>query len=191
MENGTKIQIGLMAVIILLLGYLVFTGGFGGGSSDDAKKAARESLKTTPSITSDATKPTTPPAPTGPKTTMLMAEKEYDFGTIDQADGKVTHVFKFKNTGKEPLVISNAKGSCGCTVPEWPKEPIAVGESGEIKVEFDPKNKKGNQSKSVTITANTEPVNTILQIKANIEGDAPATTAQPITPKVQTAPAGK
>jgi len=55
---------------------------------------------------------------------------------------KVVHVYKFKNSGKEPLVISNAKGSCGCTVPEWPREPIPVGGSGEIRVQFDSKVKE-------------------------------------------------
>ena len=71
-------------------------------------------------------------------------------------------------TGDQPLMITNAKGSCGCTVPEWPKEPIMPGETGVIKVEFNSKGKKGVQSKRVTITANTEPVQTFLTIKGEI-----------------------
>jgi len=67
---------------------------------------------------------------------MTFKETEFDFGTVDQGE-KVTHVYKFANTGNEPLIISNAKGSCGCTVPSWPKEPIPVGGSGEIQVQFD------------------------------------------------------
>jgi len=96
--------------------------------------------------------------------------------TVDQGE-KVNHVYKFKNTGNEPLIISNAKGSCGCTVPSWPKEPIPVGGTGEIAVQFDSKGKKGNQSKRVTLTANTDPAQTFLTIKGVVnapEGDAAA-----------------
>ena len=64
---------------------------------------------------------------------------------------------KFKNTGNEPMIISNAKGSCGCTVPQWPKEPIAPGESGEINVQFNSKNKTGAQNKRVTINIDIYP----------------------------------
>ena len=101
-----------------------------------------------------AATPTTPPpaqaAPTGPTTTVAFGETEYDFGTVDQG-AVVEHVFTFTNSGSEPLVISNAKGSCGCTVPEWPKEPIAPGATGEITVKFDSKGKKNAQNKKVTI----------------------------------------
>src|SRR5215204_6765023 len=59
-------------------------------------------------------------------------EEEFNFGTIKQGES-ITHNFEFTNTGKEPLIISNAAGSCGCTVPEWPKEPIAPGAKAVIK----------------------------------------------------------
>lgn len=118
----------------------------------------------------------TPAAPTGPTTTMSFAETEFNFGKV-KAGEKVQHEYNFKNTGKEPLVISNAKGSCGCTVPEWPKEPIAPGASGKIKVEFDSKGKSGPQTKQVTITANTDPVQSIIYIKGEVIGDPAA--AQP------------
>ncbi len=76
----------------------------------------------------------------------------HDYGTIKNgADGSCT--FEFKNTGDSPLIISNAKGSCGCTVPEWPKEPIAPGASGVIKVNYDTM-RTGEINKSVTITSN-------------------------------------
>lgn len=117
----------------------------------------------------------TPAAPTGPTTTMSFAETEFNFGKV-KAGEKVQHEYTFKNTGKEPLVISNAKGSCGCTVPEWPKEPIAPGASGKIKVEFDSKGKSGPQTKQVTITANTDPVQSVIYIKGDVIGD-PATAA--------------
>lgn len=110
--------------------------------------------------------------PSGPLTNIKFDNDTYDWGTV--MDGEtVTHVFKFTNTGKEPLVINNAKGSCGCTVPEWPKEPIAPGKTGEIKVVFDSKGKGAvggkDDSKRVTITANTEPVDTYLTIKGKID----------------------
>ncbi|MBK8700000.1 MAG: DUF1573 domain-containing protein [Saprospiraceae bacterium] len=114
------------------------------------------------------------PVPTGPITTIEFSETTYDYGTVKDGE-KVRHSYKFKNTGKQPLIISDAKGSCGCTVPDWPREPIAPGKSGEIKVEFDSKNKGteegSNQSKRVTITANTDPVQTYLTIKGIVKKD--------------------
>ena len=99
-------------------------------------------------------------------------EKEvHDYGNIKQnANG--TCEFKFKNTGKEPLIISMARGSCGCTVPDWPKEPIKPGESGVIKVSYDTK-RVGPINKNVTITsnANTNP-SKVLRITGNIEAVA-------------------
>lgn len=95
-------------------------------------------------------------------------EKEtHDYGTIDRyADGKCE--FVFKNTGNEPLVISNAKGSCGCTVPSWPREPIAPGETGSITVKYDTK-RVGVIGKSVTLQSNAinAPTKTI-RIKGNV-----------------------
>ena len=94
--------------------------------------------------------------------------KIWDFGTI--TDGEVVeHTFRFTNTGTKNLVISSASASCGCTIPEWPKEPIAPGEKGEIKVEFNSNGKKDMVTKDITILANTNPVKTILQIKIFVE----------------------
>lgn len=104
-------------------------------------------------------------APAGPTTSMVFDTYEHDFGTMDEGDA-VTHIFKFTNTGSEPLVLDKCKGSCGCTVPQCPKEPIPPGASGEIEVKFNSKGKKNNQTKTVTINANTDPGQTILKIKA-------------------------
>lgn len=90
-------------------------------------------------------------------------EEVFDFGDIVEGD-VVEHVFAFKNTGNSPLTISKATGSCGCTVPDWPREPIAPGQSGEIKVKFNSKGKEGEQDKRVTIQANTIPNNTEIRI---------------------------
>ncbi len=98
---------------------------------------------------------------------MTFAESSYDFGEIKQGE-KVTHIFKFKNEGKADLVITDAKGSCGCTVPEYPKTPVKVGAEGEIKVIFNSAGKHGEQHKSVTITANTAKKKEIINIQGNV-----------------------
>ena len=85
---------------------------------------------------------------------MTFAEKTYDFGSIKEADGPVTHVFEFTNTGSEPLVIINVNASCGCTRPEYPKEPIMPGKKGKIKVTFNPAGRPGEFSKEVKIRTN-------------------------------------
>ena len=90
----------------------------------------------------------------GPKIEFDM--EVWEFGEINEGD-VVDTVFTFKNTGNEPLIISNAKAGCGCTVPQWPKEPIGPGESGTISVKFNSKNKPGPQNKNVTLTMNTIP----------------------------------
>lgn len=98
---------------------------------------------------------------------MEFAALEHDFGTINGED-TVETVFTFTNTGEADLVISKAVGSCGCTVPEYPKEPIAPGQKADIKVSFNPKNKNGMQNKTVTLTTNTSTSIEKLTIKANI-----------------------
>ena len=96
-----------------------------------------------------------------------FSKDTHDYGTVKYgADGTCT--FEFKNTGNEPLIISTAKGSCGCTVPEWPKEPIAPGAKGTITVKYDTK-RPGAINKSVTITSNAvnEPTK-VIRIKGNV-----------------------
>lgn len=106
-------------------------------------------------------------APTGTAPVMQFENTTHDFGTISQGE-RVTTQFKFKNTGGSSLIISNAQGSCGCTVPEFPKEAILPGDEGVIGVEFNSEGKQGQQEKTVTITTNCEPPTLILTIKANI-----------------------
>lgn len=91
----------------------------------------------------------------------------YDFGEITQGE-KVNFTYKFTNTGKANLIISSAKGSCGCTVPDWPREPIKPGESGEIKVVFNSDGKSGKQHKKVSVVANTQPSTTVVALTGNI-----------------------
>lgn len=104
-------------------------------------------------------------------------QMEYNFGTIKQGD-KVDYEFVFTNIGKEPLIISGANGSCGCTVPEWPKEPIRKGEKGKIKVTFNSAGKQGMQDKTVTINSNAATNPVVLHIKGNIEVVPPAGTVK-------------
>ncbi|UTW63578.1 DUF1573 domain-containing protein [bacterium SCSIO 12741] len=103
----------------------------------------------------------------GPTTTIQFDETTYDFGEVPQGES-VTHVFTFTNTGSVPLVIASAKGSCGCTVPFYPKVPIVPGESSEIEVVFDTRGKMGLQFKKVYLIANTEPSTTDLLVKGKI-----------------------
>lgn len=98
---------------------------------------------------------------------MEFKETAHNFGTLMQGD-TASHVFTFTNTSKNLLTIVNAQGSCGCTIPEYPKEPIAPGETGKIKVTFNSVGKRGYQKKDVTIEANTIPSKTVLKIYANV-----------------------
>ena len=99
---------------------------------------------------------------------MRFDAEEYLFGSVDKG-AVVNHTFAFTNDGKAPLLITNARSTCGCTVPSYPKQPIAPGESGVIEVAFDTKNKSGHQEKPVIITANTYPATTTLYVKGRVE----------------------
>jgi hypothetical protein len=105
-----------------------------------------------------------------------FAKETHDYGNVKYG-GNGTCTFDFKNTGNAPLIISSAKGSCGCTVPEWPKEPIAPGAKGVITVKYDTK-RSGIINKSVTITSNaTNEPTKVLRIKGTVapqpEGTSP------------------
>ncbi|WP_057935790.1 DUF1573 domain-containing protein [Algoriphagus resistens] len=89
---------------------------------------------------------------------ITFKEKSIDFGDITQGE-KVAHTFELTNTGSAPLIISNVAATCGCTVPSWPKEPIAPGKSSEIKVSFNSAGKMGKQNSVVRIYSNaSEPI---------------------------------
>jgi hypothetical protein len=108
-------------------------------------------------------------SPDGKYPVMTFDEKEFDFGDINQGD-KVSHVFEFTNTGDADLVITDARASCGCTVPEYPKDtPIKPGESGKIKVTFNSAGKSGETMKSITISSNIAGRTELLNIKTTIK----------------------
>lgn len=94
-------------------------------------------------------------------------QTEHDFGTLDEGP-KVTHVFNFTNTGKEPLIITSARASCGCTVPQKPEKPVLPGEVGEITVTYNTKGRVGNFNKAITLTSNAKQSTFILKIKGAV-----------------------
>lgn len=102
-------------------------------------------------------------------------EEEHDFGTINEGD-KVETTFTITNEGEADLLIINAQGSCGCTVPDWPKEPIKPGTSADMKVTFNSAGKPGQQQKTVTLTTNTKEGSEKVTIKANVSPKAGGTT---------------
>jgi len=93
---------------------------------------------------------------------------EYDFKNIYEANGVVSYEFEYTNTGKVPLILQNVHATCGCTSPEWTKEPVVPGQIGRIKVNFDPKNRPGPFTKTITVTSNAEPPVTTLTIKGTV-----------------------
>jgi Protein of unknown function (DUF1573) len=98
---------------------------------------------------------------------MMFEEPEFNFGEAKQGD-VVKHEFKFKNTGRVPLLISDARSTCGCTVPEWPKEAIPVGGEGVITAKFNTEGKVNTQTKVITVTANTYPSETKIVVTGNV-----------------------
>jgi hypothetical protein len=93
--------------------------------------------------------------------------RDYDFGTVNEGE-VVEGIFKISNKGKTDLIITNASASCGCTVPEWPKDPIKPGDSGELKFSFDSKGRTGKQSKTITLQTNTADVTETLRIGGTV-----------------------
>ncbi len=100
-------------------------------------------------------------------------EKKHDFGPIEEKGGKVTYVFKFKNSGEKPLILNGVTASCGCTTPEWTKEPVMPGKSGTIKAVFNPLNRSGQFNKSITVNSNAENGKQVLYIRGTIKKQPP------------------
>jgi len=120
---------------------------------------------------------------------IVFEETTHDFGQLKQY-GNATTEFVFKNTGNSPLIISNARGSCGCTVPTWPREPIAPGATAVIKVKYDSK-RIGPINKTVTITSNaTNTPSKVIRIKGNISA-APKEPTTPVNNSGAAAPTAK
>lgn len=147
--------------------------------NNDVRDAARQNVENQsvqPAGQVTSVQSPTPPAavPSGPTTTMSFTETTFDFGTVDEGE-VVSHTYSFTNSGSETLVLSNAKGSCGCTVPNWPREPIAPGQTAEMTVTFNSKGKKGTRDQKVTITANTNPPQSFIHLVGVVNPVAGAT----------------
>ena len=139
-------------VLLLAASVLMFTAC---NNDNPASRIKDENLKKAQQKMADANK--------FPK--MDFETTEVDFGTHNEGDILDT-IFKFTNTGKAPLVITNVKTSCGCTTPYWPKKPIQPGESENIKVRFNTNHKPGKQTKTITVHCNTKNLTEQIKIKA-------------------------
>jgi hypothetical protein len=101
-------------------------------------------------------------------TTVQIIDSIYDFGKVTDGE-KVEYSYRFKNTGKNPLIVTTATASCGCTVPEKPEQPVKPGEIGFIRVVFNSQGRVGEVHKEVTIVSNAYPAFPILQLKGKVE----------------------
>ncbi|MFL5753110.1 MAG: DUF1573 domain-containing protein [Bacteroidia bacterium] len=166
-----------MKKIILSLGFIALALV----ANAQNKTQPTGTVTTTPSTVTPGTTPATPTS-----TADIKFEKlRHDYGTIKQgADGNCE--FKFTNTGKEPLILGNCQGSCGCTVPNCPKEPILPGKSGVIKVHYDTK-RVGPINKSVTVQSNAKSGTVTLTIAGTVEA-APVEEPFPATKTPNGAP---
>ncbi len=102
------------------------------------------------------------------KPVISFEEKLYNFGQVPEDGGRVSHVFVFTNTGDATLILTNVRASCGCTTPSWPKEPVEPGQQAEITVTYNPAGRPGGFTKTVFITANTEPDVTEIKITGEV-----------------------
>lgn len=146
-------------------------------SEDNTNNAAATNSAVTVSQAGESTKasqPNTTSVPTSQVDKENLTKIEWlegtnkDFGKIKEGK-KLDVVFRFKNTGDKPLIISDVTASCGCTVPEKPSKPFAPGETGEIKAAFDSNGKPGAQSKNVNVFANTDPQTTTLIFRVEVK----------------------
>lgn len=179
MDN--KIALGLAGLALVIGGYsLVKTNSLESSINERidgiiALKSTNNAASTNPVNIqpSKSTPQSNTQATAGPSTSVRFDREIHDFGNVD-VNTDNPYSFVFTNTGKEPLLITNAKGSCGCTVPSWPKDPIMPGATGKIDVVYRPnKGQAGKpQEKTVTVTANTEPKNTVVRIKAMVNPEA-------------------
>ncbi|MCB0494735.1 MAG: DUF1573 domain-containing protein [Cyclobacteriaceae bacterium] len=162
----------MKSVITKLVVLVVLVVGFTACSNKESEKkiAALENrikeLEGGEAPTKTAVTPAKEPdvKPEGPIPSFEWETTEHDFGKLNEGD-VVTYSYKFKNTGEAPLIIEGVRPSCGCTAPNWTKTPIPVGGEGVVDVKFDSKGKHNAQNKTVTVTANTWPKQTVLRFK--------------------------
>jgi hypothetical protein len=172
---------------ILMLATL-FALSFTAASAQRTAKAKK--AKTEKAVAAKATTLEVAPAAAKQKGAVAQFEKtEFDYGKIEKGSEPLRK-FVFKNVGDEPLVISNAQGSCGCTVPTWPKEPIMPGQSATIDVRYDTQ-RTGPFSKSVTLTTNEANPTRVLSIKGEVNTPPAEATPVPTAAPNGLSPKGK
>jgi len=163
-----------LTIAIIAFGFMA---SFAQTSND--KMGAKKPTAPTPA------KPTTAvaPAPTTPE--FLFEAESHDFGTVAEGT-QATYEFKFTNTGKEPLIISNVQASCGCTTPKWTNEPVAPGKTGVITAMYNSSGRPGPFTKSITVTSNAKSTPKVLTINGVVEAkpvEQPSPVVVPETPK--------
>ncbi len=171
--------IGTFLVLGMSSFFVACTGEKSSEASTDQTNASTEIINTATDNASTAT--VTEVANTQTATNLASIEFEeavHDFGSIKEG-AKVENVFKFKNTSQVPLIITGVQPSCGCTAPEWTKEPIAPGQEGTVSLTFDSSGKPGVQNKTATIKANIEGGQTMISFKGNVEGSSNQTMGAP------------
>jgi hypothetical protein len=124
--------------------------------------------------------PAAAPAPDPEAGVFKFKEETHDYGEVPEGPMAETD-FEFKNVGKKPIVINEAHGSCGCTVPKWPNEPILPGKKGTIHVTYNTSGRQGPIDKAITITSNAQQTPMILHIKGYVK-PKPAEAAPAATP---------
>lgn len=142
-----------------------------------AELEGKKSVSPSTAAPTPATVPVSDQKPEGPLPKFQFEHTDYDFGTINEGQ-VVEHTYSFKNTGEAPLIIQAAQGSCGCTASDWTKTPIPVGGTGFVKAKFDSNGKPNIQNKTVTVTANTWPKQTVLRFKAMVTPKTSGTPSQ-------------
>lgn len=140
------------------------------GQESNKDEGTKDDLLSTDLVKNPHTASGTDSVAMGELPTMDFADTVHDFGSLHDGE-KGVYEFEFTNNGKKPLIISSATGSCGCTVPHYPRDPIAPGKTGVINVQFDSKDKMGHVEKSVTISTNSQRGIHMLYIKADVITD--------------------
>ncbi|MXV16415.1 DUF1573 domain-containing protein [Hufsiella ginkgonis] len=132
--------------------YILTAAALAAGCSGNKSATSQDSTAATVVASTD----TSQVAPNPDAAIMEFENVKYDFGKIKEGE-KISYTFKFKNSGKSPLIITNATATCGCTTPTYPHEPIVPGATGNIDVTFNSTGKSGMQDKVITVTSNASP----------------------------------
>lgn len=166
----------------------VFALAFALAVAAPALTMAQNATPATPSITDPAAQKMAPAMEKKSGAVMTPDEAKFEFGNVKQGE-IVEHVFSFRNTGTEPLVISNVGVSCGCTTPEYTKDPVLPGKAGKITARFNTAGKMGQQNKTLTVNSNNGGGDVYLTLSGTItEGAAPMTAAPASTTEAKATP---